>query len=270
MERFYEHFNSLVTEIFSKAPAIAAKTEEEAMYKGLLNLFFIKSWKTFQGIHILCQHKLAEDAAILARSLFELTVNLFYISADPLPRARLFWEYDHVQRKALLDKLSKVPDDPWTKGILEKGNSEALRDLRMEYARVEKNYPDKYHWSGKKLRGMAKEVNLELLYNYPYSIFSNFVHSSPQALRKFIRSTGAELEVTLHSSAEDEDIEMVWGFSCVCFLLVLDKFLILGLVPKLLNYMIRFRRWFTLSRRSEELCSKHRKQLFLTPSPRGE
>lgn len=121
MEHFFSQFSELVAGIISKAPQAEAQSEEEGMYKGLVLFSFIKGWKTFQGIFALRNKKFAEDAAILARSLFELSVNLLYISADPLPRSRLFLEYDYLQRKALLDKLAKVPDDPWTKNILDKG-----------------------------------------------------------------------------------------------------------------------------------------------------
>ena len=185
LKYYYSKIQLLVDQVFKKTTEITAKTPEEALYKGLVAFFFNKGWKTFQGVSLLCSNKLAEDAEILLRSLFEMAVNLTYISKDPLKRARLFLEYDFIQRKELLETLLKA-DNQWAKKILDGTNPEPLNELEKDYNRVKGNYPDKWRWSGKSIREMCKDVGLELHYASVYWLSSNLAHTNPRAMLQYI------------------------------------------------------------------------------------
>ena len=99
----YNKFEAVVKEIFSRATEIVSKAQDEFLYKAIVTFFFIKSWKTYQSIFLLCSRKFAGDAVVLVRSLLEMVVSLTCISQEPFQnkRALLFLEYDFVQRKGL-------------------------------------------------------------------------------------------------------------------------------------------------------------------------
>src|SRR5688572_29274390 len=88
ISRVHDRFCSVVSKIDKAITSI-----EKNVYKVLVLYFFGKSWKTVRSIHLLCTHRFAEDAGILARSLFDLVVTFLYIAKAPSERA--------------------LPEDPW-------------------------------------------------------------------------------------------------------------------------------------------------------------
>lgn len=89
MLNFSEEFEHLLGEIGKRRLDLSGKNEEERYYKGIALYFLVKAQKTFESIKLLCLNKLAEDASVLARSLFEMVVDLLYVSKERGRRARL-------------------------------------------------------------------------------------------------------------------------------------------------------------------------------------
>src|SRR5713226_313433 len=139
--------NSLAEDILRSITAIVATCPDEGFYKCTALFFFLKGWRTFRSVHLLCSRRSGEDSLILARSLFEAVVDMLYISEKPLERARLFHEHDFVQRKMQYDDLLKATD-PLSKGILKAVKPENIARLLKDYDRVKGNYPKPYLWSG--------------------------------------------------------------------------------------------------------------------------
>ncbi len=222
LESHYKQFEQLFNDLVGKEPKFIAQSPNEGLYKAAVMFFFIKSWKTFQGIFTLCNIGLGEDAGILLRSLFEMTVNLMYISKDPLERARLFVEYDFVQRQQLHEKFSRKKADPSYARILAAATLDTVEELENNYKRVKKNYPNKRSWSGKSLADMAKDVSFEWQYDYIYWVLSHLVHPNPKAIDKYMRME--EGSIVIANASSKEDIERVWVSACGFLLLFFDRF----------------------------------------------
>ena len=61
-----------------------------------------KAYKTHEAILLLCLNGYGEDAAILTRSLFDLSITLLYILKDPTNKRVLrYFHYDSVIRKKI-------------------------------------------------------------------------------------------------------------------------------------------------------------------------
>ncbi len=102
ISRVHDRFCSVVSKIDKAITSI-----EKNVYTVLVLYFFGKSWKTIRSIHLLCTHRFAEDAGILARSLFDLVVTFLYIAKAPSERALRYVEYGIVLKEQLQETLTK-------------------------------------------------------------------------------------------------------------------------------------------------------------------
>jgi hypothetical protein len=216
MEELLSKLESLAGDIRRKISEISGPYNEK-QYKIITLFFFIKSWRTFQSIRLLCSKKLSEDADILLRSLFEAVVNLKYISLDWQKRIELFIGYDYVQRQKLLDKL-KTLGDPLADRILQ-SSPEVVREVLDEYSKLKDDYPNTLRWSGKSIEAMAKDVGLEKHYII-YRLLSDHVHPSPRATLKYFSESPTG--IVLGPSPSDDDIVRHVHTTCVYFLIICD------------------------------------------------
>ncbi|MBA7535786.1 hypothetical protein ES705_28044 [subsurface metagenome] len=73
-------------------------------YDYVISLLFSKTFKTYKSINILCKEGYGQDAGILLRSLFEIYVNITYISKDePEKMAKRYYEYSYIGKKHLVE-----------------------------------------------------------------------------------------------------------------------------------------------------------------------
>lgn len=173
-----EELGELVTDVF-KARDFQPKT-----YAQSLIIFFVaKAYKTLRAIVLICRRGYGEDAGILLRSLFEITVNALYIKDnEELAHRYADFEAIYVQR------LSE--DAILKKEIYEKELSQdQLHEIReaAERARIKHGYKDDYRWSRKSIKKMAHEVGLELAHAYFYDIMSQLVHSTVGSVRYYVQ-----------------------------------------------------------------------------------
>ncbi len=71
--------------------------------------FLTKAFKTCRAINLLAEHQYHQDAAVLARTIYEILLQVLYVSGAA-DRGELFLKHDPVDRYYLYMKLSKYPD----------------------------------------------------------------------------------------------------------------------------------------------------------------
>jgi hypothetical protein len=218
---FYEEFAHLIGEIGKRRLDLGGKDEAERYHKGIALYFLVKAQKTFESIKLLCLNGFADDASILTRSLFEMVIDLLYVDQERGARARLYCEYEIIQKIKLHEKLKKN-EDSWSKRILESKNESQLEEALKEYERVKKNYPEPDKWSGKSKKKMAKDIGMEWQYEFVYHILSGIAHTGPNAVSHYMSyKDDGSIEFL---SSQQKDIERVWNTSCIYFLILLDRF----------------------------------------------
>lgn len=149
----------------------------------LLVFSMAKGSKTHLAILNLCDAGFGQDAAILGRSLFELTVNMGYIfNADTDDRIKRYVtkhfvissKYSKSIKEAAREGAKKYPDYP---------SEEEIKKLTEEAIELTGN-SDK--WSGKSIREMAEEVKLKDMYDLLYRLISNLVHSTSSSFTDYL------------------------------------------------------------------------------------
>jgi len=149
-----------------------------------------KAYKTLQAILLLCKAGYGQDAGILLRSLFNLTVNVLYINKDPVNRAKRYIGYGNILRQ-------KIAKTPTLSDIMGKLDECTLNEIDREVERAKETY--KYNrsgWSDKSIKDMAKEVGLESGYDTAYVLMSSIEHSDARSADHYVSigPTGVTLD----------------------------------------------------------------------------
>ncbi len=169
-------------------------------YSAIIDFLFKKGFKTYWAMLVSCREGFGEDGGVLLRSIFELLVNVYWISEkDVDERAREYVSYDHVLRKRIINNLEKWK--PTNQKLLEKYfpiKDQVLKD----FDELEETMKKRTYWSGRDLCAMATDVGLEYDYNFVYRYFSNVVHSSPRSSLIFLSWEQDSLKFTMFSNEE--------------------------------------------------------------------
>ena len=155
-----------------------------------------KACKTHAALVALCRAGYGEDASILARSLFELALDVLYSSQDPTgERAERYVDHDWVIR---YEMLHTIRTDPALKGMRQPEDT-TVAEIEREAHRVQNRWQfwneqnksgrlkrPKSHWSGKTIRDVAAAVGWESHYNTMYRLVSQLAHTSVRGANQYI------------------------------------------------------------------------------------
>ena len=134
-----------------------------------------------ESIELLVEHSMARESGMLLRSMFEATVNVMWISLDPVRRLQRYADYQPVSAKRYRD-LQKRLDKPPT--YTEEQAKEY--DRLAEEAKRRHGFKSGENWSGKTLKQMAEEVGWLERYETAYRIYSEILHSGVSSGGEFI------------------------------------------------------------------------------------
>jgi len=151
-----------------------------------------KCYKTHAAILLLCRQGYGEDASVLARSLFDLLINLLYILADKNDeRAYRYFRYDWVLRKKMfeyakgkpeiIDKIQQRANNPLP-------NDVTIKEVEEQTKLVQKMY--KYSnngWSDKSLHDMALEVDRIDAYQTVYRLQCQLHHNLSRSVNEYAK-----------------------------------------------------------------------------------
>lgn len=184
MEKIYP----LLSRLQELSEKLVLTLNEPTCEKEVLLLFAItKSNKTLNAVMLLCRNGFGEDAAILSRSLFELTLNIEYIfSQEDDYLAKRFFAYDWIERKEMHDYLKTTPSfDP------SKEKLNLIDNIEEEAKKAQEIYKFKKYggWSDKTTREMAIFCNCLNIYSTAYRLQCSLSHPNPRSSNHFFKET---------------------------------------------------------------------------------
>ncbi len=178
-----------------------------------------KGNKTHGAIFLLCKQGYGEDASILARSLFDLLINLLYINADKTnKRIYRYFDYDWVLRKDMFDYILGKP--PIMGKIRERVSSPEQYDTIIKnIEKQSKSAQEKYNytnrgWSDKSLFDMAKEVNRFKAYKTVYRLQCQLDHNASRSMNEYAKDTqgGILFDVGQSENWVEESLVIAFDF----------------------------------------------------------
>lgn len=181
-------------------------------YLGLTTYaLFLKGLNNYWSTFILCKEGFGSEAMITVRSLFNLVVNLLWISKeDSDKRAERFLAFDIVYRKQRRDIVksynANLPDPP------------NFDEIEKQYESLKEKYnltgnPRKDKWAEKTIAEMADEAGMKKEYRTIYSYLSEIEHSGASSLSKFVEFDGDTLKLKPGPSAEFIPIALLLNFN---------------------------------------------------------
>lgn len=198
-----------------------------------------KAYKTHGAILLLCLQGYGEDAAILTRSLFDLTIALLYILKDKTNKRVLrYFHYDSIIRKKMFDYAKDVPvfaklfeerklhPKPGDTTIEEEEKNAKLAQKKYNYGRM--------GWSDKPIRQMAEEVGRQGAYQTVYYLQSNISHSAVRTMNDYIKAHDKGYTVDIGQSENWVQEDLVASFDFFMSIISrCNKTLRLGLAKQL-------------------------------------
>jgi hypothetical protein len=162
-----------------------------------------------------------EDIWIIARSLYEVVVNILYLQFAEEFEVRAYMAYDSVslmhQRKHS-ETINKS-----TQRTISRANSERVV-ATASAGKKASQYLKPSGWSKLGLEGMLKKIDerlnqnlFEMIYRDTYGSGNRYVHGNLQSLHRFAsgRSKGLEAEGSSHVNIANEQIAQVQLALCI-------------------------------------------------------
>ncbi|MFA6522722.1 MAG: DUF5677 domain-containing protein [Patescibacteria group bacterium] len=216
----YKALLSFNQELRTLADKILDKNQKMVGPRDMFTAFAIgKGYKTHGAILLLCKQGYGEDASILARSLYDLLINLLYIQADQTDgRAYRYFQYDWILRKKMFTYVLEKPEI--MDKILERTNNPRPDDTTIkeveEQAKLsqEKNNYTERGWSDKSLHDMSKEVGRIDAYKTVYRLQCQLDHNATRSVNEYAKHTqgGIVFEVGQSENWVEESLVIAFDF----------------------------------------------------------
>ncbi len=179
---------------------ISAKSEIELFTKTV----FGRACKNHYAIVLLCEQGYGEDALILTRTLLEIMITYAYITkADSEQRFARYKEFEKIIRKRganYINQKSELSSEfsKRTGGEL----ISTLKNLNEECERLVDEYGDsfKYHWSGKKIIELLKDIEREDLYETVYRLQCSHAHVDISGMTSVLSLRDGSVEIDIGAS----------------------------------------------------------------------
>ena len=211
----------------------------------IIVLLFIKSLDAFQSIYILLTNCIFNDAANLARILFEEMVNLGYCAKGKNECEQYIAK--EIRNKIKMINAAKDHPDEFPEELFQR---QPLDDRKKE---LEEKLEEIGNPKNVTIEKMARELNLGNMYQVFYRITSMEVHSNPESLNKYCKvgKDGYIKEFKFGPKIEENKVSVI--FASIETMLVICKFLSYYFgIPKKEDYL-RF------NERKKEKNKKYRK-----------
>ncbi len=179
--------------------------------------FLAKAAKTHHAIILLCRHGYGEDAEILARSLFDMVVDLLYMMR--FKRDTMFDRYelwDYVEREKMLNshgktrhmrKLLKERESSPQKG--DESYSDIFKQARIARKRFKYGSSS---WRPYNLRKMAEKVRHTHTYDTMFKMLSQVAHTAPRIINNYVKIVDGNLIYTSEQSQKNVADALISGF----------------------------------------------------------
>lgn len=197
----------------------------------------IRAFNLYKSINNLLETDHWEDAGILARSMFELVLNLEEIqreSGKEEKKARKYMRFNYLQRYLQADALKvyaqKTGRGSPSDSALHSQRQKIARSLFSEFVDPKRKSEWQKSWCGKSVHSLAKDSKNEMRYQHYkiiYSFFSELSHSGPLPVmvNLLMGETEEETKQLLenYDSKEREQAALVLSLSTLWLLEVLMR-----------------------------------------------
>ena len=216
----YENLFKLSQDLRIMIEEIMDKSFKVKDDKEVLTAFFLgKAYKTHGAILLLCKNGYAQDAEMLARTIFDMHITLLYILQDKTSeRLTRYMSYDWFERKQSFDYIKSKPKllaEAKAKYKTEIDFDKSLLEIETKGKEAHKKYDFKGSWSDKNIRDMSIEINKLDQYLTAYKGASKYIHTTARTMNTYMKREPYGHTVIVGQNSEGVDQALVLGFDCL-------------------------------------------------------
>jgi hypothetical protein len=175
--------------------AVIHERNPNSAFARAIDLLFIQAFKSHGSLYSLCVIGHCEDAATIARRIFEVGLQLGYLDAEEPERENRGKQYlayfFHLVPKGILANPSLTSE--------ERKQWQQLYDQNKRWLKYSKSGNPLSSWSGLSIADLARKLNVMQTYNKDYRFLSNMAHGSSAGLLLGMRD--GQLQVTDDTAA---------------------------------------------------------------------
>lgn len=157
-----------------------------------LYFFLVKATKSLRSMKLLWDNRFYQDAAVIARTIFDSCINATYMATRPENRvaARTFFEHENFLRYDLSKRVVRSDQGVNRAWLIQIGEYE------QAYKASKSKFDIQGGWSGKSTRQMARELEeggysgLFSDYEFLFPILSGLTHSNSLAIQEYFQLKG--------------------------------------------------------------------------------
>jgi hypothetical protein len=201
LEQRYQDLFGFTEKTVKKSRNFLVGEKPDTLGKKITLFHFARAAYLLDAIYRLCNQGFATEAMVILRSLLNLYINIKWLtSSNTAERLERFVDFGAVYEALALDRLAE------RRGL--KANFHPHREFEL----VKKKYglkrrSDFFRWSGKSIKQMAKDVNLDSEYDGVYSHLSAIEHTGPESAADYVEHPQGK--ILIKAGPRDNNIRLV-------------------------------------------------------------
>lgn len=178
-----------------------------------------KAYKTHGVVLGVCEDGYGEDAAVLVRTIFDLLINLLYITKDETEgRITRYLDHDWILRQKTYEyaktkpELVKIMEERALNPLPTDTSPEEIEKRAKEAQ--EKHKYNNVSWSDKSIRAMSEEVGRLDAYLTVYRLQSQITHTATRVINDYVKigKKGFTVEIGPSENWISESLVSVFDF----------------------------------------------------------
>jgi Family of unknown function (DUF5677) len=166
---------------------VARERAPDSAFARALDLFFIQAFKSHQSLYLLCVHGLGEDAATIARRLFEIALQVEYLCLEQAEREHrgeaYLAHYWHNAERVLAMDLPQAQRKWW----------ENQYQQHKHLLTFDKHGNPVSFWFDSSFLELAKKLQVRDTYEKDYRFLSHVAHCSSRGI--LLDKIGDKIEI---------------------------------------------------------------------------
>ncbi len=201
LEQRYQDLFRFTEKTAKKSRNFLIGERPDSVGKKVILFHFARAAYLLDAIFRLCNQGFATEAMVILRSLLNLYINIKWLTtSNSEERLARFVDFGAVYEALAFDRLA------------ERRGSSANFHPREDFELVKRKYglkktSDFFRGSGKSIRQMAKDVNLDSEYDVVYSHLSAVEHTGLETAASYVKHP--EGKIVLKAGPRDDNIRLV-------------------------------------------------------------
>jgi len=200
LRQTYQELFSFTEKTIKKSRQFLVGEKGDSIAKRVTLFHFARAAYLLEAIFRLCREGFATEAMVILRSLLNLLINIKWLTtSNSAERLARFVDFGAVYEAMAFDRLAQRSSNACYHPLQD------FELIKAKYGLKKRN--DFFTWSGKSIRKMATEVNLQVEYEKVYSRLSAVEHTGLETASDYVENP--EGKIVIKAGPREDKILLV-------------------------------------------------------------